>query len=62
MGNVSWRSIEMRLPFPTPMLLVAHSPTPSKVRIAADSNGEGKNALAAWLSWCSVNQSFFGIR
>ena len=25
----------------TPMLLVAHSPTPSKVRIAADSNGDG---------------------
>ena len=25
----------------TPMLLVAHSPTPSKVRIAAESNGDG---------------------
>ena len=33
---------------------VAHSPTPSTVRIAASSNGLGKNALAAWLSWCSV--------
>ena len=30
-------------------------------RSYADSNGDGKNALAAWLSWCSVNQSFFGI-
>ena len=26
---------------------VAHSPTPSSVRIAASSNGDGKNALAA---------------
>ena len=30
-----------------------HSPTPSSVRIAASSNGLGKNALAAWLSWWS---------
>jgi hypothetical protein len=30
------------------MVVVAHSPTPSTVRIAASSNGEGKNALAAW--------------
>ena len=52
----------MRLPRPTPMLLVAHSPTPSNVRTAAVSNGDGKNALAAWLSWCSVNHTSFGIR
>ncbi len=51
----------MWLPRPTPTLLVAHSPTPSKVRIAALSNGDGKNALAAWLSWCSVNHRSFGI-
>ena len=30
-----------------PMLAVSHSPTPSSVRIAASSNGEGKNADAA---------------
>ena len=30
------------LPRPTPMLAVAHSPTPSSVRIAASSNGDGK--------------------
>jgi hypothetical protein len=35
------------------MLVVAHSPTPSIVTTAASSNGDGKNALAAWLSWCS---------
>ena len=34
------------------MLAVSHSPTPSSVRIAASSNGDGKNADAAWLSWC----------
>ena len=33
---------------------VAHSPTPSRVKMAASSNGDGKNALAAWDSWCSV--------
>ena len=44
------------------MLLVAHSPTPSSVITAADSNGDGKNALAAWLSWCSVKYSASGIR
>ena len=38
----------MRLPRPTPKLAVAHSPTPSRVRIAASSKGEGKKALAAW--------------
>ena len=35
------------LPRPTPIVAVAHSPTPSIVRIAASSNGDGKNALAA---------------
>ena len=43
-----------RLPRPYPKLAVAHSPTPSRVRMAASSKGEGKKALAAWDSWCSV--------
>ena len=38
---------------------VAHSPTPSMVKIAADLNGEGKNALDAWLKWCSEKRIFF---
>ena len=29
--------------------VVTHSPTPSIVRTAASLNGDGKNALAAWL-------------
>jgi hypothetical protein len=49
----------MRLPAPRARLAVAHSPTPSSVRIAASSNGDGKNALAAWDSWCSVNTKRF---
>ncbi len=36
------------LPTPCPSELVAHSPTPSTVRMAALLNGEGKKALAAW--------------
>ena len=42
-----------------PMLVVAHSPTPSMVRTAASSNGEGKNALAACDSWCSQKRISF---
>src|SRR5207244_8203526 len=38
-----------------PISAVLHSPTPSRVRIAARSNGLGKKALAAWLSWWSRN-------
>ena len=30
-----------------PVQVVDHSPTPSNVMIAADSNGDGKKALAA---------------
>ena len=45
------------LPRPSATEVVAHSPTPSIVSTAASSNGEGKNALAAWLRWCSVNSS-----
>ncbi len=32
----------------------AKSPKPSTVRIAASSNGDGKNALATWAWWCST--------
>jgi len=39
--------------------VVAHSPTPSMVSTTASSNGEGKNADAAWLRWCSANSSLF---
>src|SRR5438132_681731 len=34
----------MRWPRPMPQLPVAHSPTPSIVRMAASANGEGKKA------------------
>ena len=37
--------------------VVAHSPTPSIVSTTASSNGDGKNTLAAWLRWCSLNSS-----
>ena len=37
----------IRFSCPVPIVVVAHSPTPSNVRIAASSNGEGKKALAA---------------
>ena len=52
----------IRLPSPTPMVAVLHSPTPSTVRMAARSNGLGKNALAAWLSWWSVKTNWRGGR
>ena len=35
------------LPFPTATVVVAHSPTPSAVKITASSKGDGKKALAA---------------
>ena len=38
-----------RLSRPSASELVAHSPTPSSVSTAAEANGDGKNALAAWL-------------
>ena len=43
---------------PIATVVVAHSPTPSAVNIIASSNGEGKNALAAWLKWCSEKNIF----
>ena len=58
-GNRSSWVRSMRLPRPTPYEAVAHSPTPSSVKIAASSNGDGKNALAACDSWCSVNTKRF---
>ena len=36
---------------PVPKQVVDHSPTPSKVMIAASSKGDGKKALAACDSW-----------
>jgi hypothetical protein len=44
------------VPNPRPVVAVAHSPTPSTVRIAASVKGEQKNALAAWDWWCSTNR------
>ena len=41
--------------------VVAHSPTPSMVRTTASSNGDGKKAEAAWLSWCSAKRSLPSI-
>ena len=46
----------MSPPFPTPKDAVAHSPTPSTVRMAASSNGETRKHEAAWLMWCSANR------
>src|SRR6266540_765113 len=39
------------------MEVVVHSPTPSIVSTTASSKGDGKKALAAWLSWCSAKRS-----
>ena len=39
----------MWLPRPWENSVVAASPVPSMVRMAARSNGDTKNALAAWL-------------
>jgi hypothetical protein len=41
--------IVIRFRSPIPAEVVAHSPTPSIVRITACSKGEGKKAEAAWL-------------
>ena len=41
---------------PCPTVSVAHSPTPSVVRIAARSVGIGKKAAAACAWWCWVNR------
>ncbi len=47
-------SIVTSVPLPTPKEAVAHSPTPSTVRMAASSKGEGRKHDAAWLMWCSA--------
>src|SRR5262249_42107277 len=49
-SGVSWLSC------PSQAEVVAHSPTPSMHRTAAVRKGDGKNAEAAWASWCSVNR------
>lgn len=63
-GEISERAVEQpermgksqrfeqlnRIPSVRPMLAVSDSPTPSMVRMAASSNGEGKKALAACAS------------
>ena len=41
--------ISSLFPFPIATVVVAHSPTPSAVKTNASLNGDGKNALAAWL-------------
>jgi hypothetical protein len=43
----------MSVPAPTADIVVVASPVPSIVKIAARSNGETRNALAAWQRWCS---------
>ena len=51
----------MRISRPAPdarSVAVAHSPTPSTVRMAASSKGEQKNALAACERWCSLKRIF----
>ena len=45
-------------PRPMPAVSVAHSPTPSAVRIAARRVGAVRNAAAACDSWCPVNRIF----
>ena len=46
-ASAARRGSRCRCRGPMPIDAVAHSPTPSIVRIAASSNGDGKNALAA---------------
>ena len=43
---------------PWPAVSVAHSPTPSAVRMAARRDGDVRNAAAAWASWCPVKRIF----
>jgi hypothetical protein len=45
---------------PIPNVKVAHSPTPSAVRMAARSVGAVRKAAAAWDWWCSVKNIFSG--
>ena len=55
--DVGARRPARRSPWPT--VSVAHSPTPSAVRIAARRVGAVRKAAAACDSWCSVNRIFF---
>ena len=45
--NESLFFISSLFPFPMATVVVAHSPTPSAVKITASENGDGKKALAA---------------
>ena len=48
-GNeISFKILRL-FPFPIATVVVAHSPTPSRVNTIDSSKGDGKNALAAWL-------------
>ena len=48
-----WISLSILILFfwPTAIVVVAHSPTPSAVKIIASLNEDAKYALAAWLKW-----------
>ena len=51
------RSSERR-PVAAPKVAVAHSPTPSTVRIAASSKGEHRRRWRRASRWCSLNRIF----
>ena len=53
---ISVRSFARRSPCPT--VSVAHSPTPSAVKIAARRVGAVRKAAAACDAWCPVNKTF----
>ena len=50
-GKSIWSSLRILFPSPLKKLVHAISPLPSTMRIAASSNGETKNALAACEIW-----------
>ena len=57
-GKWSSLSISIFLSSPLQIEAVHHSPTPSIVSIALSLKLDGKNVLAAWDKWCSVNKRF----
>ncbi len=52
MGIVDARGLSIVVPRPAQIDVVSHSPTPSMVRTAASSYGDGRKADAAWERWC----------
>ena len=52
LGKFISLSIVILFSSPIAILAVAHSPTPSTVKIAAFLNGEGKKAAAMCERWC----------